>query len=148
MIQRFISFSRCSLAGLIVGLIVMGGISHVHASVSLGPVTADQTDAKQHQVMMEYQAEQAHREQIKVGLERYRLKQVHKAAVLAGMAAQLHAQQQVVIFPATHGLGNAPAATAKWYWPPVFLAIFALFLFGAGFFLKYQRYQRTKTPSL
>ena len=147
MTHLFISLGRSQLVMVATLLAMAVGVPRLGAAVSLGPVITNPAEAKQHQSMVEYEAEQSDREKLKVGQERYKLKQAQKASILAGMTAQLHAQQQVVVFPSTPTVSSDPAKTIKWYLPPLFLAMLAVILLGAGFYLKYRRYQRTKTSA-
>jgi hypothetical protein len=133
---------------IVVLLASMMGTARVGAAVALGPVITNAADEKQQQVMVDYEAQQSYREKLKVGLERYNQKQAQRAGILAGMAAQLHAQQKIVVFPSGPATGNEAVKSVKWYLPPLFLILFAVILFGAGFLLKYRRYQHTKTPSV
>ena len=141
-------FFRTSPMVVALMVAILGCTARVDAAVSLGPIVTNAADEKQHQVLVNYKAEQSERERLRVGLERYKKKQALCAGILAGMTAQLHAQQQIVIFPAAPAAHNDPAKSFRWYFPPLFLLILATVLLGGGFFLKYRRFQRTKTPNI
>jgi hypothetical protein len=127
--------------------ISLAGTNQLSAAVALGPVIANAADAKQHQIMMEYQAEQSGREQLRVGKLRYEQKQQRRAAILAGMEAQLRVQQQLIVLPPRPVPGSDAAASSILRVPPVVLAILAVVFLVTGIFLKYLRSQQHKTPS-
>jgi hypothetical protein len=139
-------FGQCLMVIALL-LILLAGTNQLGAAVALGPVITNAADAKQRQIMMEYQAEQSGREQLRVGQLRYEQTQQRRAAILAGMEAQLHAEQQLVILPPKPAPGSYAAASSIWHFPPLFLAILAVILLAAGIFLKYLRSQQNKTPS-
>jgi hypothetical protein len=97
--------------------------------------------------MMEYEAEQSNREKLRVGKLRYEQKQQRRAAIVAGMEAQLRVQQQLVVMPPRPAPGSEAAVPSIWHFPPMVFAILAVILLGAGIFLKYLRSQQSKTPS-
>jgi hypothetical protein len=134
------------LVALMVAILM--GMVRVDAAVSLGPIITNAADKAQHQVIVDYEAEQSERERLRAGLERYNQKQARCAGILAGMTAQLHAQQQLVVFPPVPAAQAEAAKSTRWYFPPLFLILLAAFLLGAGFFLKYRRFQCPKTPAI
>jgi hypothetical protein len=67
------------------------------AAISEGPVCTNAVAAKIRHDTQFYEAEQSYQEKLKVGRERYEQKQAVRAKVIAAMAGQLQARQQMVI---------------------------------------------------
>jgi len=127
-----------SLAVVAVLLIALAGTCRLGAAISLGPAITNAA---------EYEAEQSNREKLRVGKLRYEQKQQRRAAIVAGMEAQLRVQQQLVVMPPRPAPGSEAAVPSIWHFPPMVFAILAVILLGAGIFLKYLRSQQSKTPS-
>jgi hypothetical protein len=128
-------------------LISLAGITRTGAVVSGGPLLTNAVEKEQQRIMQDYRAEQSKQEKQRVAKLRYEQKQQRRAAILAGMEAQLHAEQQLVVLPPRAAIGSDAPPSSIWHFPPLLFAILAVILLAAGIFLKYLRSQQNKTPS-
>jgi hypothetical protein len=82
--------------GRVALLVILGLTLRAHAAISEGPKYTNAVVAEQQRILQFYQAEQSFQEKLKVGRERYNLKQVNRGKVIAAMSAELQARQQTV----------------------------------------------------
>ena len=87
--------SRClGLTALLITLAIGLG---ARAAISEGPKPINEYEAQKRRNVELFEANQSYQEQLRVGQERYRQMQTNRAKIIASMAAEFQARQQVVV---------------------------------------------------
>jgi hypothetical protein len=133
--------NRSRLLGGAAFLITLSMSIPASAAVSKGENYTNAAAAEQQRLFLFDQAERSYQKQLQVGRERYEEKQTNRAKVIAAMASELQARQQVVVIepvpgPVTNAnpeQGLVPARTS------LAGAALAIALLGFGYYLWRQR---------
>src|SRR5580658_7949299 len=86
---------RYSLMGMAALLLAIS--MPVGAAIPVGPIPTNSVDAEQQRILQFHQLEQSFQEQLKVGKDRYKQKQLNRDKVVAAMSSELRARQQKVV---------------------------------------------------
>jgi hypothetical protein len=110
---------RYSLMGMAALLMPLAISMPVGAAIQVGPIPTNSVDAEQQRILQFHQLEQSFQEQLKVGKDRYKQKQLNRDKVVAAMSSELRARQQkVVIQPVKRPVVNTDASDASsWLFP-------------------------------
>jgi hypothetical protein len=130
---------RCSQIWLAVLLLTSFLSLPANAAISEGPKPRTEEEAKKRLNLDYYQAKQSFEDQLRVGQERYKQKQLERAKIVATMTAEFQARQQVVTIQPPIGAEGSPAQPGKPLWPTLVIAALIMVFISCVVYLKRQR---------
>ena len=139
---------RHRLLGMAAILVTLSISIPVSAAISKGGNYTNAVAAEQQRLLLFDEAERSHQKQLQVGRDRYEQKQTNRARVIAAMASELQARQQVVVIhPAaaeTRADADQPLVPVQ---PSLALAVLAIALIGFGYYRNRQRARNVQRPA-
>lgn len=124
------SLPRFCSAGMTALLFLLAAVSPMNAGIAHGPQITNSVDAEQKRIMQFFDAEYSYQQKLRVGKERYVQRQAERAKVVAGMAAQLKARQQLFVSPPRSDYVDSTQEQTDWYEVSPGGAVFLLSLIG------------------
>ncbi len=137
--------SRClGLTALLITLAIGLG---ARAAISEGPKPINEYEAQKRRNVELFEANQSYQEQLRVGQERYRQMQTNRAKIIASMAAEFQARQQVVVLQPAAAPPAKPKEPIKGLKPILAAVLLGIGFFGFGYYLYIHREREPAAPS-
>jgi hypothetical protein len=141
--HRTLSLGRIWMVGL---LLMLSMSTAVVAAVSQGPTPKNPYEEKKRRDMNFYEAKQSFEDKVRVGQERYNQSQTNRAKIIASMAAQFQARQQIVAVEPSTTAAVKPRPPIKGLKPLLAVLILAGGFFGFGYYLYVNREREPVAP--
>ena len=131
----------------VVGLLLMLATpTAVVAAISEGPIPKNAYEEQKRHDLLVYEAKLSFEEKLRVGQERYKQSQTNRAKIIAGMAAELQARQQVVVVQPSAAPSVMAGPPIKGLKPLLAVVILAIGFFCFGYFLYVNREREPVAP--
>jgi hypothetical protein len=108
------------------------------AGVAVGSITTNAADADQRRIAIFYEAQKSYQEKLRVGQLRYKMMQTNRVNILAGMASELAARQQMVVIPSTSASYAEQSEPQTWTGILLGVAVIGLGVLGFRYYLSRQ----------